>query len=101
MLCLLGLYVDDILIVSQDAKISDLVMTQLAERFNIKDLDEARKCLGAWIDYTASGIAVHQHQATLDLLAKVGLDQCNAWISTTAISRKMENHCKTLRCIER
>ncbi|KAE8956699.1 hypothetical protein PR001_g31643 [Phytophthora rubi] len=53
-------------------------MTQLAERFNIKDLGEARKCLGMWIDYTASGIAVHQHQTTLDLLAKVGLDQCKA-----------------------
>jgi len=78
MLRVLGLYVDDILIVSQDPKISDLVMTQLTERFNIKDLGEAQKCLGIWIDYTANGIAVHQHQTTLDLLAKVGLHQCKA-----------------------
>ncbi|GMF25151.1 unnamed protein product [Phytophthora fragariaefolia] len=77
-LCVLGLYVDDILIVSQNTKISDLVMTQLTERFNIKDLGDERKCLGVWIDYTASGIAVHQYQTTLDLLAKVGLDQCKA-----------------------
>ncbi|KAG6620870.1 Integrase catalytic core protein [Phytophthora cinnamomi] len=77
-LCVLGLYVDDILIVSQNPTLSDQVMTKLTERFDIKDLGDAQKCLGIWIGYTTDGITIHQQQTTLDLLAKMGMDQCKA-----------------------
>lgn len=40
-LCVLGLYVDDDLVVSQDAHLSEHVMPRLAERFNIKNLARA------------------------------------------------------------
>ncbi|POM76510.1 Integrase catalytic core protein [Phytophthora palmivora] len=75
-LCVLGLYVDDILLVSQDSALSDHIMSKLTERFHIKDLGDARKCLGIWIDYTTDGITIHQEQTTLDLLAKMGMQEC-------------------------
>ncbi|KAF4037376.1 Reverse transcriptase (RNA-dependent DNA polymerase) [Phytophthora infestans] len=40
----LGLNVGDIFVVSQDIKLSDNVMTNLASRFSIKDLGDTRKC---------------------------------------------------------
>lgn len=51
-LCVLGLYADDVLVVSQDDNLSQHVMSRLKERFDIKNLGEAQKCLGIWITRT-------------------------------------------------
>ncbi|GMF38598.1 unnamed protein product [Phytophthora fragariaefolia] len=45
-LTVLGLYVDDVLIVSQDPADTDRIMEQLKMKFNVKDLGVASKCLG-------------------------------------------------------
>ncbi|POM77772.1 mitochondrial protein [Phytophthora palmivora] len=45
-------------------------MSRLAQRFNIKNLGEAQKRLGIWINRTTDGIFLHQQQSTIDLLEK-------------------------------
>uniref|UniRef100_H3GJF0 Reverse transcriptase Ty1/copia-type domain-containing protein n=1 Tax=Phytophthora ramorum TaxID=164328 RepID=H3GJF0_PHYRM len=75
-LCVLGLYVDDVLVVSQDDNLSEHVMSRLAERFNIKNLGEAQKCLGVWLKRTPEGIILHQQQTIEELLQKFGMVQC-------------------------
>ncbi|OWZ06851.1 Integrase, catalytic core protein [Phytophthora megakarya] len=86
-LCVLGLYVDDVLVVSQDENLSEHVMSRLSERFNIKNLGEAQKCLGVWIKRNPSGIILHQQQTIEELLEKFGMGQCRP--ATTPME---ENH---------
>ena len=46
---LLLLYVDDMLIASNDHDEIESLKLDMSKRFAIKDLDEARKILGMWI----------------------------------------------------
>ncbi|GMG15655.1 unnamed protein product [Phytophthora fragariaefolia] len=75
-LTVLGLYVDDIVVVSQRESDSDWVMQKLAEQFEIKDMGPAKKCLGINIDQTETDIYLHQTAKIDSLLVKLGMENC-------------------------
>ncbi|GMF61722.1 unnamed protein product [Phytophthora fragariaefolia] len=75
-LTVLGLYGDDIVVVSQRESDSDWVMQKLADQFEIKDMGPAKKCLGINIDQTETGICLHQTANIDSLLMKLGMENC-------------------------
>lgn len=75
-LTLLGLYVDDVIIVSEVDADSDWVMRQLGIKFDIKDMGVAAKCLGISIEHTNDGILLHQHDTIEELLREMGMAEC-------------------------
>ncbi|KAF4029895.1 Reverse transcriptase (RNA-dependent DNA polymerase) [Phytophthora infestans] len=85
-LTILGLYVDDLLIVSRDAKHADQIMIKLHERFDVKDLGIASKCLGLHVEQLGGGIFLHQQSNIANLLSKTGVEDCKA-VKTPMMTR--------------
>ena len=75
----IALYVDDLLIISEDDDHLAEVKGLLAEKFEMKDLGVARKFLGMEIEYDKDGsIKIHQEQYIQSLLSKHGMRDCNS-----------------------
>ena len=64
------LYVDDIIITGNDSFTITTIISQLSTTFELKDLGPLRYFLGLQIDYTQSGLFVHQRKYLTDLLTK-------------------------------
>lgn len=75
-LTVLGLYVDDVIIVSEDDADSDEVMLLLGQKFDIKDMGDAEKCLGICIKRNDEGIFLHQSDTIEELLANMEMASC-------------------------
>lgn len=69
-------YVDDILVVSNDDEVVKSVKANLASKFKTKDLGPARFFLGLEIARNSDGISVCQRKYCLDLIADSGLLAC-------------------------
>uniref|UniRef100_A0A2N9G1P2 Integrase catalytic domain-containing protein n=1 Tax=Fagus sylvatica TaxID=28930 RepID=A0A2N9G1P2_FAGSY len=70
------LYVDDIILTgSVPAAIQELIRG-LAQAFELKDLGPLKYFLGLQVDYTTSGLLVHQTKYATDLLDKHNMSTC-------------------------
>jgi hypothetical protein len=70
------LYVNDIILTgSSTAAVQDLIH-ELAQAFELKDLGPLKYFLGLQIDYTISGLLVHQTKYATDLLTKHNMFTC-------------------------
>lgn len=70
---ILLLYVDDILLTGNDSSFIQSVIGALTCEFDMNDLRTLPYFLGLQISYNYTGIFVSQQKCTLDLLAKVDL----------------------------
>lgn len=72
-------YVDDILLASKSRSAIDKVKAALMDTFDIHDLGDAKQFLGMEItrDRETGMLKLTQHRATVELLAKQGLTDCN------------------------
>lgn len=74
---LVGVYVDDILAVSNDETWVTLLKQNLDKEFEIKDLGEAKYCLGIEIKQEKGKISLSQGKYVDDLLKKFNMRGCN------------------------
>ena len=71
-----GLYVDDVIVIAQDNSLSDTVMQKVHEKFEINDLGLISKCLDINVETTEYGYLLQQQHNIDALLAKVEMDNC-------------------------
>jgi hypothetical protein len=62
------LYVDDIIITGNQPTAIQTLLTQLSQKFDIKDLGPLKYFLGLQIEYRYFGFFVHQHKYASNLL---------------------------------
>lgn len=77
-LSVLGLYVDDVIIVSEQETDSDWAMRELGKKLDIKDMGVANKCLGITIEHGDDGILLHQHDTIESLLHDMSMAECKS-----------------------
>ena len=70
------LYVDDIIITGNSVPFIDHLVSRLAAVFDLKDLGPLTYFLGLQIEYTSSGLFVHQSKYALGLLTKFNMLDC-------------------------
>ena len=70
------LYMDDIIVTGNHPSFTASLLHQLSFDFDLKDLGKLHYFLGLQIEYTSSGLFVHQSKYTLDLLNKFHMADC-------------------------
>ncbi|GMF37765.1 unnamed protein product [Phytophthora fragariaefolia] len=77
--CVVCLYVDDMLIASRDQDVIISVKAQIAEKFKIKELGQARYILGIEIDYNMEDktVGICQRAYTEAVIKKFGQEHAN------------------------
>lgn len=74
---IVAVYVDDFLIFSNDDSTVKDLKIQLMDVFDMKDLGEAKHCLGIRITRTKKSIALDQQQYIEEILKKFKMSDCN------------------------
>lgn len=77
-LTLVALYVDDFFVFSNDCKNVEFLKSKLSSEFEIKDLGEAKQCLGVKItrDYKNNEIFLDQESYIDQVLRNFGMENC-------------------------
>ena len=84
-------YVDDILIGSNDLKTIDFIKTYLHNQFKIKDLGNLKYFLGLEISRSEKGIHLSQRKYTLDILEDVGMLECKPTSTPMELNHKLSH----------
>jgi len=83
-------YVDDILIFYQNKRDLNNICEGLLQDFNIKDLGEARYCLGIEIARRDDQITISQSGYIRELLSRFGMNDCNPVYTPIEIGAKLD-----------
>lgn len=84
--CILGIYVDDVIIASESIDYINDIKTSLNSRFKMKDLGSLNYFLGVNIDTRNEGIFLHQSSCISSMLTKFGFDNCKSVSTPTDVS---------------
>jgi len=76
-ICMLSIYVDDILITGVDNEI-EYTVKLLKEIYNVKDVGDADFIIGIKIDKIGNGYLLQQERYLIDVLDKFGLTYCRS-----------------------
>nr|KYP75540.1 hypothetical protein KK1_008279 [Cajanus cajan] len=74
----LVVYVDDIVITSDDQEGINALKQHLLKHFQTKDLGPLRYFLGIEVAQSKSGIAISQRKYVIDILEETGLTDCKS-----------------------
>ena len=69
-------YVDDILVTSNDPNYIIALKNLLDQKFGIKDLDNLKYFLGLEIARNVNGISLNQRKYALKILKEIGMNGC-------------------------
>lgn len=83
------IYVDDLLVMCRDMGQITSFGRQLANRFEVKDLGDLKRCLG--MDFTRNEEGIHVNQQTYidDVLLRFGMSDCNAVSTPLDVGTKL------------
>ena len=82
-------YVDDMLIISNDKERERQIKSELSKAFTIKDLGEAKYCLGIEIDRTRERLCLSQPGYIRDILIKFGMSDSKPVSTPLALGAKL------------
>jgi len=83
------IYVDDILIASNNSVRVNTIKTELAKKFKTKDLGDAKYCLGIEILQDNDGIKLSQTGYIKEILNRFGMSECKPNYTPLAVSSKL------------
>jgi len=86
---MLGLYVDDLIAMSQDKAFLDSIVAALVAKYDIKPLGPVTRCLGINVHRSASGMFLEQTLLIDELLVKHKMNDCHAQASLIALDHKL------------
>jgi hypothetical protein len=85
------MYVDDIVITGSDSQLIEQLQQQLKSSFHIKDLGSLQYFLGFKAQHCSTGILLHQHNYTLEVLSLVGLSDANLVLTPMEVNLKLHH----------
>ena len=80
------LYIDDIIITSNDTTYINSLITELGLHFKMKELGHLKYFLGIEVTYTSSGLVMSQMKYITDLLIKTNMVDCKPAASKQMLS---------------
>lgn len=86
---IIAIYVDDFLIFWRDAAVRDELKKKLSEKFQMKDMGQAKTCVGISIRFEDDGITIGQSTYAKEILARFGMADCKAASTPTDTSQKL------------
>lgn len=86
---IIAVYVDDLLIFYSDIKKLDEAREQLHTHFKMKDIGQAKCCLGIRINQCADFIELDQSKYVIFLLQKFGMAQCKPCKTPSELNQKL------------
>jgi hypothetical protein len=86
---LLLVYVDDIVITGSDSQAIIELQQYVQSTFHMKDLGSLAYFLGLEVHSTPSGVLLHQHKYTQDILLLAGLESGNSVITPLEVNLKL------------
>ena len=90
-LCIIAVYVDDILIATKDEKRLENIKVEIAAQFEVKDLGDLQYLLGVAInqDHSKNSVWMGQPTYTLDILNKFGMKDAKPVATPVASGTKL------------
>lgn len=87
----IGVYVDDSMVFSNDTELKQFLKAELFRRFDMKDLGEAKFCLGLRINRDRENgiIYLDQRRHIVDLLHKFNMTECNPKFVPADVHQKL------------
>lgn len=85
----LAIYVDDIIITSNDTNEINSIKTHLDKTFSIEDLGKLHYFLGIEVKYTTNGIILHQHKFTKEILSNSGFKPFKKVVTPLPVNLKL------------
>jgi len=82
-------YVDDIIVASSSSKATAALLKDLNAKFALKDLGDLHYFLGIEVHKIREGVLLTQEKYTLDLLKRVGMENCKPTNTSMSSSEKL------------
>ena len=86
--CIILVYVDDLNIIGTTRDIEE-ASAYLKTKFEMKDLDKTKFCLGLQLEHLPEGVFVHQSTYTKRVLEKFNMGKCHP-LKTPMVVRSLE-----------
>jgi len=88
---IIAVYVDDLLIFSNNKNLKEITKSKLMEQFKMKDLGEVKQCLGLRItrDRDAGKIWIDQSAYIEDIINRFNMQNCNEASTPLDINQKL------------
>lgn len=90
---ILVVYVDDIILTSNDHKGIDQIKRQLSIEFEVKDIGSLRYFLGMEVARTSNDLCISQRKYILDLLNETGMLECKPAVTPLESGYKPKESC--------
>lgn len=86
---IVAVYVDDLMIFSNDSEMKNKLKQSLMNEFKMKDIGKAQYILGIRITRDSKSISIDQSQYIRDVLDKFGMSDCNPVTTPVDVNQKL------------
>ena len=97
---IVGIYVDDFLIVYSDVKVLHNFKKMVTSKFKMKDMGEGKGCIGMRINQHKNGIDIDQSIYVGEVLKRFGMNDCNPLKNPSDMSSKLTKDLSEGSCMD-
>lgn len=86
---IVAVYVDDLMIFSNNLRMKNELKTELSSKFKMKDIGEAKSILGMRVTRNNGSISIDQSKYIQEILEKFNMDDCNPISTPSDVNQKL------------